>query len=158
MPVIAPGAPFHQYHSPRRGHFSIAFIKKEYPMPGGRFAAWRILPNSTSSAPATLRPAARHQDTAGPQWEALAARPDMTRSSSSVALDDLNAWGNYRYWPQRRKPARKMPGEARLLASGEHMLLRRSGTDAEGERYSGQIFGQLEDGTFLQYRKAGTAG
>ncbi|WP_346316363.1 WG repeat-containing protein [Chitinophaga sp. YIM B06452] len=147
VPVIAPEHPFIHLTAPRP--FSLAFIKKEYNA-WWRLPRWRILPefnllSTRHNGPLLVTKVPRAQ------WEVL-AMPDMKKIQQFNCTDDLNAWGN-RYWRKDWEPARKMPGEARLLTSGEHLLLRQELYNAEGEHCSGQIFGQLEDGTFLQYRK-----
>lgn len=135
-PVVSPEHPFIHLTSPRP--FSLAFIKKEYNA-WWRLPRWKILPGlnllgTRRGGPLleTKVPRAR--------WEVLAL-PGMEKLQQFYSADERNA----------RKG--QMPDDVRLLTSGEHLLLRQELYNAGGERCSGGIFGQLADGTFLQYRK-----
>ncbi|WP_120518311.1 WG repeat-containing protein [Chitinophaga barathri] len=138
VPVVAPEHPFVHLSAPRP--FSLAFIKKEYNA-WWRLPRWKVLPglnllSTRRNGPLLTTRVPRAK------WDVLAL-PGMEKLQEFNCMDEQNAWG----------PARKMPDDLRLLTSGEHLLLRHELYNAEGERCSGSIFGQLADGTFLQYRK-----
>lgn len=135
-PVVDPRHPYIHLTAPRP--FSLAFIKKEYNA-WWRLPRWKVLPGlnllgTRRGGPLLVTKVPRAR------WEVLAL-PGMEKLQHFDSADEQNARNGH------------IPDDVRLLTSGEHLLLRQELYNAGGERCSGGIFGQLSDGTFLQYRK-----